>query len=103
MIPLTIDGLVYAASMVILHSVRIGVKTFPTQFFDLLAYWETRNCRPSMGEGALELVRCQLTGRQRSGRAVIPSALSRLRTKLWKLGRRSCLNRKGTAPPGILA
>ncbi|WP_241480223.1 DUF2637 domain-containing protein, partial [Nocardiopsis halotolerans] len=27
MIPLTIDGLVYAASMVILHSARVGIKT----------------------------------------------------------------------------
>ncbi|WP_040698984.1 DUF2637 domain-containing protein [Nocardiopsis kunsanensis] len=29
MIPLTIDGLVYAASMVILHSARIGIKAPP--------------------------------------------------------------------------
>ncbi|GAA1094774.1 DUF2637 domain-containing protein [Nocardiopsis metallicus] len=29
MIPLTIDGLVYAASMVILHSARVGVKSPP--------------------------------------------------------------------------
>ncbi|CAL9421963.1 hypothetical protein SUDANB67_03062 [Nocardiopsis dassonvillei] len=29
MIPLTIDGLVYAASMVILHSARVGVKAPP--------------------------------------------------------------------------
>lgn len=42
MIPLTIDGLVYAASMVTLHSARAGVKSPPLAW--ILLWWGATRC-----------------------------------------------------------